>query len=58
MEHIMHIVSEWISLTKMKELQSACMLVSIRREKRSMKSSCLIRTIRYGKKCRKTCSND
>ena len=34
MERTMHLVAEWISLTEMKELQSACMLVSMRaREK-------------------------
>ena len=34
MERIMQLVAGWISLTEMKELQSACMLVSMRaREK-------------------------
>ena len=30
MERTMHLVAEWISLTEMKELQSGCMLVSMR----------------------------
>ena len=34
MESIMYLVAEWISLTEMRALQSACMLVSIKaREK-------------------------
>ena len=34
MERIMYLAAEWISLTEMKELQSACMLVSTKaREK-------------------------
>ena len=33
-ERIMHLEAQWISLTEMKELQSACMLLSMRaREK-------------------------
>ena len=51
------LVAKWISLTEMKALRSAWMLVSIQAQEKKMKSSCLIRTVRNGKKCHKNGSN-
>ena len=56
MEGIVYLLAEWISLTEMRALQSARMLVFVKAREKEYEEF-LFSKVRYGKKCQKNGSN-